>query len=76
MSEQVQKILVRLAQLEGDRTEYGRAQRINLNNAMCEFLYGLSDVLKDAGKPAEADQAHSLANKHWSKVIEETNSST
>src|SRR5262245_22439526 len=46
-------------------------RRVQLNDSLADYFYGISEVLKQQGKRAEASEAHSLANKHWSAVCTE-----
>jgi len=58
-----------LKQLENDSSETARLRRINIWNAQADFLYGLSDVLKQEGRHEDADQTHSRANERWGMVV-------
>src|SRR5262245_25272957 len=64
----VQAIENELATLRNDPSDYARLRRITLNDALADAMYGLSDLLKRHGHDRDADEAHSRANKHWSRV--------
>lgn len=61
--------------LEGRTDEMGRLRRVQLTDAAADFWYGMSDLLKQQGRNAEASRAHSIANDYWGRVVSDLDKS-
>jgi hypothetical protein len=57
--------------LEGDTSDLARMRRLQVCDDISTAFYELSASLKADGRHSEADQAHSIANQYWSRVVAE-----